>query len=277
MKKTLLLAALTAGVVISFAQVRIPAPSPTQTIKQDFGLSSIEVSYSRPSIKGRKVFGDLVPYGKVWRTGANQATTITFGDEVSIKGTKIPAGKYGLLTIPGETEWTLIITRQIDVTNPAEYKQDQDVARVQVKPYQLPFSIETFTIGLGDMTTNSCKLELMWDNVYIHTEITTETDPKVMAQIDKAMSGNGEKPYFQSALYYLNNDKDSNKALEWLNKAAEQDPKGYYIFYQKARCLAKLGKKQDAIATAQKSIQLAREAKNDDYVSLNEKLIAQLK
>src|ERR1700722_20183239 len=113
-------------------QIKTPAPSPPQYVKQDFGLSSIELSYSRPGVKGRQIFGDLVPYGKVWRTGANQATTITFGDEVMIGGTKIPAGKYGLLTIPGAGEWTFIISRQLDVVNSAVYKQDQDVVRVTV-------------------------------------------------------------------------------------------------------------------------------------------------
>src|SRR3954471_23513267 len=118
----------------SIAQLRTPAPSPTQTIKQDFGLSSIELSYSRPGIKGRKVYGDLVPFGQVWRTGANQATTLTFGEEVNIGGTKIPAGKYGLLSIPEKNTWTLIITKQTDVTSPAAYKKESDVVRVPVKP-----------------------------------------------------------------------------------------------------------------------------------------------
>src|ERR1700748_2945206 len=149
----------------SIAQtIKTPPPSTPQFVRQDFGLSSVELTYSRPDVKGRKIFGDLVPYGKVWRTGANQATTLTFGDAVTIGGTKIPAGKYGLLSIPGADEWTLIITKQLDVTNPAAYKQDQDVVRVQAKSFQLPFPIETFSILFANVTANSCDLQLIWDN-----------------------------------------------------------------------------------------------------------------
>src|SRR5687767_11423370 len=134
------------------AQLRTPAPSPTQTIKQDFGLSSVELSYSRPGMKGRKVFGDLVPYGKVWRTGANQATTISFGEEVTFGGKKVPAGKYGLLTIPNTGEWTVILTKQLDVTSPSAYKQDQDVARVTATPDEMPFGIESFMMVFDNIT-----------------------------------------------------------------------------------------------------------------------------
>jgi len=257
-------------------QIKTPAPSPPQTIKQDFGLSSIELSYSRPGIKGRKIFGDLVPYGKVWRTGANSATTITFGDDVTIGSTKIAADKYGLLSIPDASEWTIIITKQLDVTNPAEYKQDQDVARVTVQSTELPFPIETFTILFSNVTSNTCDLQLVWDQTVVTLSIKTEIDSKIMAQIDEAINKD-HKPYFNAAVYYLDNGKDLNKALDWFNKATDANPTGYFIFYQKARCLAKLGKKQDAIAVAQKAIQLAKDAKNDDYVALNEKLIASLK
>ena len=257
-------------------QVRTPAPSPPQTVKQDFGLSSIELSYSRPGVKGRNIFGDLVPYGKVWRTGANSATTITFGDDVTIGGTKIAAGKYGLLTIPGAQEWTFIITKQLDVTNPSAYKQDQDVVRVTAHAEELPFALETFTILFSNVTSNSCVLQLVWDRTAVGIPIKTDIDGNIMKQIDNAMNKDN-KPYFASAMYYLDNGKDLNKALEWFNKATDADPSAYYIFYQKARCLAKLGKKQEAIAVAQKSIQLSKDAKNEDYVALNEKLIASLK
>lgn len=248
-----------------------PQPSPTAEIKQNFGLSQIELSYSRPGVKGRKIFGDLVPFGKVWRTGANTATTITFGDDVMIGDKKIPAGKYGLLTIPGQTEWTVIFTKQVDVTSPADYKQDQDVVRVPVKPYQLPFSIETFTIDFGNITNSSCRLELMWDSVYVNVPITTDVDTKIEAQIKEIMGGDN-RPYFQAALYYIENGKDLNQAVQWLDKAATQQPDGFWIYYQKARALSKLGKKQEALTASNKSIELAKAAKNDDYVALNEKL-----
>jgi hypothetical protein len=260
----------------SMAQsIKTPSPSTPQYVKQDFGLSSIELSYSRPGVKGRKVYGDLVPYGKVWRTGANQATTLTFGDAVTIGDTKIPAGKYGLLSIPGADEWTLIVTRQLDVTSPAAYKPDQDIVRVKVSAHQLPFAVETFTILFADVTSSSCNLQLIWDNTAVSLPITTDVDSKIMAQIDNTMNKDNH-PYFTAGFYYLENGKDLNKALEWFDKALAQDPTAFFAAYQKARCQAKMGKKQDAIATAKKGIELAKQANNADYVALNEKLIASL-
>jgi tetratricopeptide (TPR) repeat protein len=181
-----------------------------------------------------------------------------------------------LLTIPGQDEWTIIFTRQLNVTNPADYKQDQDVLRVTVKPNDLPFSVETFMIIFNSMTSNTCDMELIWDKTDVTVPIETDIDANIMAQIDDAMNKDN-RPYFGAAMYYLDNGKDLNKALDWFNKATEQNPKAYFMYYQKARCQARLGKKQDAIATAQKGIELAKEANNNDYVSLNEKLIASLK
>lgn len=272
MKKILLSAILLTSTVFSFGQeLNTPAPSPTETIKQEFGLGQIELSYSRPGMKGRTIFGDLVPYGKIWRTGANQATTISFSDEVIIGGTKIPPGKYGLVTLPDAGEWTVIITKQLNVTGPAAYKQDQDVARVKVQPQTLPFNVETFTMLFGNIAADKCELQILWDNVYVGLPISADIDSKVTAQIKEVME-NDNKPYFQAALYYIDNNKDLNQAVAWLDKAIAQNPDGFWIYYQKARAQAKLGKKQDAIATSNKSIELAKKAKNDDYVALNEKL-----
>jgi hypothetical protein len=258
--------------------LKTPAPSSTQNIKQTFGLASIDLSYSRPGIKGRKVFGDLVPFGKVWRTGANQATTLTFGDDVTIGGTKVPAGKYGLLSIPDKDKWTLIITKQLDVTSPAAYKAENDVVRVDVKPVKLKAPAETFTMQFMNVQPSSCELQILWDKTAVSLPITTDVDDKVMAQIDEVMKSDAaKKPYFPAAMYYMENGKDLNKAMDWFTKAAEQDPKAFWILHQKANCEAKLGKKQEAIASATKSIELAKEAKNDDYVALNEKLLAKLK
>ncbi|HVS95640.1 MAG TPA: DUF2911 domain-containing protein [Puia sp.] len=278
MKKSLFLLALAGCLYLpSVAQtIKTPPPSTPQYVKQDFGLSSIELSYSRPDMRGRKIFGDLVPFGKVWRTGANQATTLTFGDPVTIGGIKIPAGKYGLLTIPGADEWTLIITHQTDVTNPAAYKPDQDVVRVTAKPFELPFPLETFTILFANVTANTCDLQLIWENTVVSLPITTDIDSRIMTQIDNAMNKDN-RPYYTAAFYYLDNGKDLNKALEWFDKAIEQDPTAYFVVYQKARCLAKMGKKQEAVAAARQSEDLAKKANNADYVALNEKLIASLK
>lgn len=257
-------------------QLRTPAPSPTTTVKQDFALSSIEISYSRPGVKGRKVFGDLVPYGKVWRTGANSATTITFGEDVSINGTKVPAGKYGLLTIPEANEWTIIISKQTDVTSPTAYKQEQDVVRVKSPVENLPFSIESFMISIDNIKNDACTIGLIWDNVYAGFEVKADIDKKIMDQIANVMKTDN-RPYFAAAMYYMDNGKDLNQALEWFTKAESANPNAFWVVHQKANCLAKLGKKQDAIAAANKSKQMAKDAKNDDYVTLNDKLLATLK
>jgi len=256
--------------------LRTPAPSTTTTVKQGFALSNIDLSYSRPSVKGRTIFGDLVPYGKVWRTGANDATTLTFGEDVTINGKTVKAGKYGFLTIPEQSQWTLILTKQTDVTGPAAYKQDQDVVRVTTQVNTLPFSVENFTMMFGNITNNTCELWVMWDKTMVALPISVDVETKVMAQINDAMTKDN-RPYYASAMYYMNNNKDLNKALEWFNKAAELDPKAFWVLHQKANCLAKLGKKADAITTAEKSIVIAKEAKNDDYVKLNEDLIKKLK
>lgn len=253
-----------------------PTPSPTQVVKQDFGLSTVELSYSRPAVKGRAIFGALVPYGKVWRTGANQATTITFGDDVWFGDTKVPAGKYGLLSIPGENEWTVLLTKALDVTSPAAYKQEMDVARIKVKPESLPFPMESFTIMFNNVKSNTLDLDLLWDKTMVTVPIKTEVDSKVMAQINDVMKTDN-RPYYQAGVYYLNNGKDLNKALEWLNKASELEPDAYWVWYQKANCLAKLGKKSEAMAASAKSKQLATAQKNEDYVALNDNLQKTLK
>jgi len=275
MKKLFITAIAAFTLFIADAQLKTPAPSPTQTLKQDFGLSSIELSYSRPGMKGRKIFGDLVPFGKVWRTGANSATTITFADDVTIGGTKVPAGKYGLLTIPDSKNWTIIITKDLDITSPADYKVANDVVRVQVKPMDMNSSVETFTMQFANIKPGTCELHLMWDKTAVALPISTDVETKVMAQIDQMMNKDN-RPYFNAAMYYMDNGKDLNQALAWFDKAAEMQPKAFWIHHQRANCLAKLGKKDEAKLAAEKSKGLAIEAKNDDYVKLNEKLLADL-
>jgi hypothetical protein len=277
LKKIVLCSAVVAVFFTAEAQsIKMPQPSPTQTVTQNFGLGSIELSYSRPGVKGRKVFGDLVPYGQVWRTGANNATTLSFSEDVTIGGKKVPAGKYGLLSIPDKDNWTFILTKQLDVTSPAAYKQENDVVRVQAKPMTVPFSVETFTILFSNVKPSSTDLQLLWDNVVVTLPIATDLDSKVMTQIDNAMNKDS-RPYFQAAAYYLENGKDLNQALKWFDKALEQQPNAFFIHYQKALALQKLGKKEEARKTAEKSMELARQQKNTDYVRLNEKLIASLK
>jgi hypothetical protein len=275
-RKLLLCAVIWAACYTTNAQqLRTPAPSPTQTIKQDFGLSSIELSYSRPGMKGRKIFGDLVPFGKVWRTGANNATILTFGEDVIIGGTKIPAGKYGLLSIPDKDNWTLIVTKQTDVTSPAAYKQDMDVVRVNVKPVASANTMESFTMQFQNVKASSVDLNIGWDKTTVSLPISADIDSKVMAQIKNTVEKDN-RPYFQAAMYYLENDKDLNQALVWFDKALEQNQNAFWIHHQKANTLAKLGKKEDAKKSASRSMELAKEQKNDDYVKLNEKLLSTL-
>jgi len=276
MKKLFISAALLGGMLISQAQpIRTPQPSTTTSVKQEFALGNVEISYSRPNMRGRTIFGDLVPYNAVWRTGANSATTISFSDEVIIGGTKVAPGKYGLLTIPGANEWTVIISKQTDVSSPAQYKQDQDVVRVKATPMEMPFDIETFTIMFNNVASSQMDLMFLWAKTAVVVPIKADIDSKVMAQIDAAMNKDN-KPYFQAAMYYMENGKDLNKAAEWLDKATAQNPNAYWVWYQKANVMAKLGKKADAKAAANKSLEMAKAAKNGDYVTLNEKLLATL-
>jgi len=275
MKRVLLFGLLLSTTLLTEAQLKTPAPSPAQSLRQDFGLGNIEISYSRPGVRGRKIFGDVVPYGQVWRTGANSATTITFTDEVIIGGKKLAPGKYGLLTIPGSKEWVVIISKQTNVTSPADYKADQDLVRVNAAAAKSKTATETFTIAVQDIKNTSCNLVISWDKRQIIVPIQTEIEAKIMANIDAAMKTE-KPPYYNAAMYYMDNGKDLNQALSWFDKAVEANPTAFWIHYQRANCLAKLGKKAEAIAGAEKSKQLATEAKNGDYVKLNEKLIAEL-
>jgi hypothetical protein len=275
MKKLFFTAIAVTALSLAQAQLKTPAPSPGQTIKQDFGLSSVELTYSRPAMKGRKVFGDLVPFGKVWRTGANSATIINFGEDVKIGGVVVKAGKYGVLTIPEKKEWTIIITKQLDVTSPAAYKADMDVVRVMVETMNMKEEMESFTMQFADVKPNSCALHIMWEKTAVALPITVDVESKVMAQIDQLMNKDN-RPYFNAAMYYMDNGKDLNQALGWFDKAVEGNPSAFWIHHQRANCLAKLGKKDEAKAAAEKSKELATTAKNDDYVKLNEKLLAEL-
>ena len=276
MKRILLFAVAFSFLATSEAQLKTPAPSPAQTVKQEFGLSNVELSYSRPGVKGRKIFGDLVPYGKVWRTGANGATTLTFGDEVTIGGTKIPAGKYGLLTIPDKKNWTVIISKQTDVTNPAAYKEESDLVRFSAPVLKVKDANETFAITFEDVKPTSMNLRISWADQAVEVPITTDIDSKVMASISEAMKSE-KPPYFQAAMYYMDNGKDLNQAIEWFNKAVEENPNAFWVQHQRANCFAKLGKKEEAIKAATRSRELAVEAKNQDYVKLNDDLLARLK
>lgn len=276
MKKIVFL--LNAVLLLSLANAQTlttPQPSPTQTVKQNFSLGSVELNYSRPAKKGRTVMGDLVPYGKVWRTGANNATTLTFSDDVTIGGKEVKAGKYGLLTIPEADKWTIIISKDVTVTQPSAYKQENDVVRVQADVIKTPFTVENFTINFASITGSSLNVELMWENTYVQFAVTANTDAKVMKQIDDAMNKDS-KPYFNAASYYYDNGKDMNQALTWVNKALETNKEAFWMYLLKARIHKKLGDKAASKAAAATCIEVATKAKNDDYVKMANELIAGL-
>jgi hypothetical protein len=276
LNKLLALGIFCCAILFSNAQsIKTPQPSPGQTIKQDFGISSIELNYSRPGIKGRKIFGDLVPYGKVWRTGANSATRIKFTDDVTIGGQPLKAGEYAIYTVPDEKEWQIIINKG-SANWGTDYKQEDDIFRVKAAAVKLDQPVETFTMQFANVKSNTADLQIIWDKTMVSVPITTDVDQKVMAQIDNALNKDN-RPYFQAAMYYMETGRDLNKAVEWLDKAIEQNPNAYWVYHQKANALARLGKKEEAKTTAQKSMELAKSANNDDYVKLNEKLIASLK
>ncbi len=275
-KLTLAIAAILTILSAEAQTLKTPAASTTQTLKQDFALGTVELNYSRPSAKGRKIFGSLVPFDKVWRTGANNATVITFSDDVNIGGTAVKAGKYGLLTIPGATEWTVIITKDLNVTSPAAYKQENDVVRVKAPVATLPMMIETFTMMVGNVSNTSMEVGMMWEKSYVGFTVTTDVDSKVMKQIDDVMNKDN-RPYFPAAQYYFDNGKDLKKAQEWVDKAIAANPTAFWMTLLKARIHAKSGDKAGASAMCDKTIELATAAKNDDYVKMATELKATLK
>jgi len=277
MKKIIFIAGIVMLVVIGKAQnITTPQPSPTQTVKQNFGIGSIELNYSRPGKKDRKIMGDVVPFGKVWRTGANAATTINFSDDVTIGGVEVKAGKYGLLSIPDAKKWTIIISKDVTVNSPANYKMENDVVRVEAAAMQIPMTIENFTMNLSDITASTCNLQLMWENTFVQFAISTNTEAKVMAQIDNVMNKDN-KPYFSAAQFYYESGKDAKQALAWTDKAIETNKEAFWMYMLKARLHKKLGDKISATTAAKMVIDLATKAKNDDYVKMATDLLGTLK
>lgn len=256
--------------------VKLPQASSPQTITQGFGLGTVTLSYSRPNTKGRKIFGAMEPFDKVWRTGANGATSITFTDAVKVGGQELAAGTYGLFTIPGKDEWTVIFNKDSKQWGAYEYKEAGDVLRIKVKPVKLKEKVETFTMQFANVLPTSAQLQLAWENTGLNIDLSTEIDAQVMASIDEAMKGE-KKPYFAAAQYYYENGKDLNKALEWANAAEAADGKAPWVKLWKGRIQLKKGDKAGAIASAEAGIKLATEAKIEEYVRLNSALLAEAK
>jgi hypothetical protein len=267
----------TCGLLAQTPKVDFPAPSPACTLKQHVGLTDIEIVYSRPGVKGRPIFGGLVPYGQVWRTGANNATKITFSTPVKLNGAEIPAGTYALFTIPGETEWTIIINKGAAQWGAFQYNETNDLVRVKATPLKLAEPVETFTIEINDIRDESATLNLTWEKTRVPVKLEVELVSKLVPQIEAVMSAaEGRKPYYQAALFYYDHGQDLQKASKWVD-AAIAEREAYYIVNLKARILARLGDKEGAIAAAKRSTELAIKAKDTGYVKLNEDLISSLK
>lgn len=266
--------------IISFAQqIQMPQASPSAKIAQKVGLTDVTIDYSRPSTKGRKIFGELVPYGQVWRTGANGATVLSFSTDVIIDGKSIPAGQYALYAIPDRSEWTMILSKNIKLWGAIGYESSDDVIRFKATPEKLKKKNETFEISFANMTDTGSDLSLKWENTRVDFRIETQVDPLVMAQIKEfVLDGNSTDPslLYSAASYYYTNNKDMNQAYNWINESVEDDPK-YWTVHLKAKIEAALGKKTEAVETAEVAIDLAEEAGNQDYVGLNERLIKSLK
>jgi hypothetical protein len=278
MKKlfTCIIAMMVFTAVNTYAQLT-PQPSSTQSIVQDFGLGKISLNYSRPDVKGRKIFGGMEPYGAVWRTGANSATVIKFTDEVTMESNKIPAGEYGLFSIPGEKEWTIILSKQPKQWGAYMYKEADDFLRFKVKTERIAALTETMTLAFTNVSPTTCDLQMMWEHSGFVIHMTTDIDAKVMARIDSAMKTD-KKPYYEALIYYYNNNKDMDKALAWATELEkDKDFPPFVPKLWKARILLKKGDKAAAITTAQEGVKMATDMKTDEYVRLNNELIAQAK
>jgi hypothetical protein len=281
MKNTLIILLATLCFVAN-AQVQTPAPSPAASVSTVVGLTDVKIDYSRPRTKGRKIFGDgadfLLPYGAIWRTGANNGTKITFGDDVKVEGVAVPKGEYLIFSWPGASEWTVSLYKDVTLGgNTDGYDKAKEAANFKVKSEKLTEKVETFTINISDIAddSKSAKVQLAWENTSVKFAIGVDYDAKVMKSIEastKVSPGN----YLNAAVYYLENGKDIKQALEWANKAAEANP-AFWVLYQKARIQKAAGDKAGAMATSQASLAEAKKANNRDYQKMNEELQKSLK
>lgn len=283
MKKFLFITALALVTLVAGAQVQTPAASPAGSVSTTVGLTDIKIDYFRPRAKGRKIFGPeatvLVPYDKIWRTGANSGTRISFSDDVKVEGISVPKGEYLIFTWPGATEWTVSLYKDVNLGgNTNGYDASKDAAKFKVKPAKLTEKVETLTLNIGDISddSKSAKVQIAWENTSVKFTVSSDYDEKVMKSIQENTTVNPNN-YFQAAVYYLETGKDLNKALEWVNKAADGMGNPFWVTYQKAKIQKGLGDKAGAIASANASLAAAKQANNRDYQMMNEDLIKSLK
>lgn len=276
MKKILFYAAMFMVTLTVNAQIKTPAPSPLQTLEQTVGLTDVTLKYSRPSVKGRTIFGGLVPFDAMWRTGANQNSMITFSDDVLIEGTMVKAGTYAIFTKPGAVNWEVYFYN--DTQNwgtPKQWDDAKVVAKVVAKTYQMPSTVETFTMAINDIKIDGATLALIWDKTYVSIDFKVMTDKMVSASIDKVMGGPSAADYYSAALYFLEADKDINQAKTWIDAAVSLNNNAYWYKRQQSLIYAKSGDIKGAIKAAKASLAQAKEAGNMDYVALNKKSLKQ--
>lgn len=266
-----LLLVLTVSFTVN-AQIETPQPSPSQKIEQKVGLTDVTLEYSRPSMKGRTIFGDLVPHGKLWRTGANKNTTVTFSTDVTIGGKAVKAGTYAIFTKPNANNWEVLFYS--DANNwgtPQNWDESKVAASVTTEVYEIPMNIETFTISFDDLTNDSAVIGIMWEKTYVGVKFEVPTDKAVTAAITKVMNGPSADDYYASARYYLESGKDINQAVVWMDKAVEMtknNPKFWWL-RQQSLIKAKAGDKKGAIKAAKASLEGAEKAGNADYIKMN--------
>ena len=254
------------------AQIQTPAPSPAAKVEQRIGLVDVSVEYSRPSMKGRAIFGDLVPYDTPWRTGANSATKITFSDDVMFGGAEVKKGSYALLTKPGEKIWTVMLYPHNSTSFGSYLESDVKPISVSAEAIKMSkgMSVESFMIGFDNINNSGGDLFLLWDNVYVPVAIKVNTDKAVEASIAKVMAGPGAGDYYSAASYYLSEKKNLTQALEWINKSISMGNEKFWVLRTKSLIQAELGDTQGAMDSALRSLEMAREANNADYIKMNE-------
>ncbi len=273
---SLLCSALLLSTTLLFAQLETPQPSPLSTVSQRVGMTDVTVTYSRPSARERTVMGELVPYDQVWRTGANRATKVSISDELSVAGNRVPAGDYALFTIPGKESWTVIFNKNTEQSGTGSYKQEEDALRVDVPVSTTQDPYETFTVGFSNLSETKADMFIAWENTKVAIPLEDpNVDNKVMAQIDEQMASAGDDAglYYQAANYYFTMDKDLQQAQEWIDKAVSLDNSKFWVLHLQAKIHAETENYDQARTAAQKSIELAKENGNQDYVRLNEKLL----
>jgi hypothetical protein len=272
MKKILLVFAVFAMSFAAYAQIETPAPSPFSKLEQKVGLTDITIEYSRPSVKGRTIFGDLEPYGGIWRTGANKNTIITFSSDVAIAGQDVKAGSYAIFTkLNSAKEWEVVFYSDTENWGaPAKWDDSKVVATAKVEVMQIPFNVETMTIDINNISATGGTIDIIWEKSYVGVPFTVPTDKTVTAAIDKAMAGPSANDYYAAAVYYLETGKDAKKSKEWIDKAMSMIEKpGFWQVRKQSLIYAAAGEKKEAIELAKKSMAAAKEAGNQNYVKQN--------